>query len=729
MAPEAQECPAELPPGAQMFTCFGRKASTAPAASADKAGKVVVEEEDASMRDRSVRDTSARIRSKRGPSFRDAAQEVLATSGVASSLRANSQRALAKLKSATAREVGLEDDRQMRTLLESPQLAPGKIDLDRLRPAVEANGVRWEDVRIAGARKSVEQALAGGEQYVSYDTFLQLIAPAAILIKTILEKGLVVPDWGDFTRRLGVLFDMVSPNETGAKADYIPILRDADADRFGVSVCTVDGQMWNRGHVDDYFSIQSTSKPITYAMAVTERSQEFVERYVGCEPSGRAFNSLELLHDSTNRPFNPMVNQGAIMSCGVVGCGHPKKDWRACVDHSMATWSRLSGNVAPVKFSQETWQSERDDADNNFALSYILKGKTGLPDCGEGPIDVIKMLDYYLGCCSIEVTCRAMSVVAATLANGGRCPITQEEVFTVDVVKATLTLMTTCGMYDGAGTFLLRTGLPAKSGVSGVLMTVIPNVMGLATFSPRLDRNGNSVRGVDFSEKLVELFSFHMFDNLCALSSGKLDPRRAEVNFRIGKLEKLRWGIVHGDKHALNFDDKLLKLMCAIAVADGHYNDDEINAILTAHKMVLEISLRRDQVIRELEAAMAASKTSGGAQHLGKIIEAANLQDIEAELCLSAMVLVAGADGHLDPSEASRILDLCRFMGLPETMARVRIAEILDDVTTESRRRSLQLPGGRVELPAAAGVADPVSEETDEVKALDGDSGSDRIAL
>ena len=152
-----------------------------------------------------------------------------------------------------------------------------------------------------------------------------------------------------------------------------------------------------------------------------------------------------------------------------------------------------------MRFSQQTLLSERETAYNNYAIAYLLQGSKGLPR----QVDLHKMLDLYLSCCSIEMTANMLSVAAATLANGGVCPITGMEILPTDVVKNTLSVMQAAVMYDSAGRFTLEVGLPAKSGVAGAVMVVVPNLMGFATFSPRLDPHGNSVRVVAFCRELV----------------------------------------------------------------------------------------------------------------------------------------------------------------------------------------------------------------------------------
>jgi glutaminase len=205
-------------------------------------------------------------------------------------------------------------------------------------------------------------------------------------------------------------------------------------------------------------------------------------------------------------------------------------------------WQTLSGGARPG-FSNPIYLSERQTADRNFALGYFMREKGAFPD----GTDLLETLEFWIQCCSLEVTAELVSVVAATLANGGVCPLTGERVFRPDTVQKVLSMMYSCGMYDFSGEFAFRIGLPAKSGVSGVLMVVVPNVMGLCTWSPRLDEHGNSVRGVAFCRRLVRTFNFHNYDNLVGGFDGKKDPRAGRHAHRRGQLMDLCWAASEGD--------------------------------------------------------------------------------------------------------------------------------------------------------------------------------------
>ncbi len=437
----------------------------------------------------------------------------------------------------------------------------GFTTAELFRKAIESTGISIYDFRISRTMAKLSTLEA---QPIDCDLFARIIGEELIIIDKILSGKLIIPDWSEFISDIDIAFRDVALETHGSNADYIPILRDADPEKWGVAICTVDGQRLGLGDVDVYHSIQSVCKPLNYAYALTHEGLDFTHKYVGVEPSGRRFNDLAMLADS--RPYNPCVNAGAIITAGIIASGTPDLNARDITQQIMNLWSRLCGYSSEVLFSQETMESERDTADTNFAIAYLLRGQLGLPR----GVQLQKMMDVYLSCCSIELTANMLSVAAATLANGGVCPITGEQVLTTDVVKKTLAIMQMTGMYDNAGAFVLEVGLPAKSGVAGALMVVVPNLMGFATFSPRLDDFGNSVRGVSFCRQLVDRFTFHLYDSLSGGRSGcKHDPRASQKNRKQSDMSVLRWAISYGDLYAVKVRDLILECMISISLADG----------------------------------------------------------------------------------------------------------------------------------------------------------------
>ena len=287
-------------------------------------------------------------------------------------------------------------------------------------------------------------------------------------------------------------------DHSGAVADYIPELKKADPRHFGVALAMMDGHVYEVGDSAVPFTIQSISKPFVFALALELLGAERVEAVVGVEPSGDAFNSIRLRPD--NRPFNPMVNSGAIACSGLI---HQAKGDGAfeCIRAALGSFAGRDLGVDEAVFA-----SERETGDRNRAIAYLLRNY----DVVEG--DVGTVLDVYFRQCSILVTARDIAIMAATLANNGVNPVTGARVMTHYTVARTLSVMTTSGMYDYAGEWVYRVGMPAKSGVGGGIVAALPGQIGLGSYSPPLDSHGNSVRGLKICEALSTHFDLHMLN-------------------------------------------------------------------------------------------------------------------------------------------------------------------------------------------------------------------------
>ena len=283
----------------------------------------------------------------------------------------------------------------------------------------------------------------------------------------------------------------------GRVASYIPELTKADPAWFGIAVATIDGHVYEVGDTRRPFTIQSISKPFVYALALHDRGADEVLSKIGVEPSGDAFNSISLDRDS-GRPFNPMINAGAIAATGLVrGTTADEKTERILALCSQCAGRRLSVDDA-------VYRSERDTGYRNFAIGFMLRN-FGIVESSPEPI-----LDAYFRQCSILVTARDLAIMAATLANGGTCPMTGESAMDARYVPRVLSVMATCGMYDYAGEWLYRIGMPSKSGVGGGIIGVLPGQMAIAVFSPPLDARGNSERGIRVFNDLSDDFGLHL---------------------------------------------------------------------------------------------------------------------------------------------------------------------------------------------------------------------------
>uniref|UniRef100_A0A663DPH1 glutaminase n=1 Tax=Aquila chrysaetos chrysaetos TaxID=223781 RepID=A0A663DPH1_AQUCH len=391
-----------------------------------------------------------------------------------------------------------------------------KIPVHKFITALKSTGLRTSDPRLKECMDMLRLTLQTTSDGVMLDKdlFKKCVQSNIVLLTQAFRRKFVIPDFMSFTSHIDELYESAKKQSGGKVADYIPQLAKFSPDLWGVSLCTVDGQRHSVGDTKVPFCLQSCVKPLKYAIAVNDLGTEYVHRYVGKEPSGLRFNKLFLNEDGKRYII---------------------------LNNVMQFMNKMAGNEY-VGFSNATFQSERESGDRNFAIGYYLKEKK---------VDLFCLL-YFEDCmlCSIEVTCESASVMAATLANGGFCPITGERVLSPEAVRNTLSLMHSCGMYDFSGQFAFHVGLPAKSGVAGGILLVVPNVMGLMCWSPPLDKMGNSVKGIHFCHDLVSLCNFHNYDNLRHFAK-KLDPRREGGDQRVKSVINLLFAAYTGDVSAL----------------------------------------------------------------------------------------------------------------------------------------------------------------------------------
>ena len=296
------------------------------------------------------------------------------------------------------------------------------------------------------------------------------------------------------------LHDRVSALTGGKPADYIPELGKVEPSLFGIAIATTDGEVYGVGDTQHPFTIQSASKPFMYGYALNRYGREAVLKHVGVEPTGEAFNSI-VLDEVANRPFNPMVNAGAIAVAELMD--------GASQEQRTANMLALFGDLAgrPLGIDEVVFRSEEATGHRNRAIAYMMLN-TGM--IKRDPNDV---LDLYFRQCSVNVTTRDLAIMAATLANDGTNPITGKKVFQAEYVRDVLSVMNSCGMYDYAGEWAYEVGMPAKSGVSGCIIAVIPGQIGIGVFAPPIDSHGNSLRGIRVCQEISKEFELHAFNN------------------------------------------------------------------------------------------------------------------------------------------------------------------------------------------------------------------------
>ncbi|MEU1091391.1 glutaminase A, partial [Streptomyces sp. NPDC005892] len=302
------------------------------------------------------------------------------------------------------------------------------------------------------------------------------------------------------TAALGELRARFAGVRQGEVASYIPELPRADPDAFGLALVSMDGHVYSAGEARTLFTVQSVSKPFVYALALAELGLDEVSAWVNAEPSGEAFNAINL-ERGTGRPANAMVNAGALVACSLISDTSDQPRF----ERILSCLGRFAGRALDV--DEAVYRSESATGDRNRALAYLVRS------AGQLPVDPITATETYFRQCSVRVTAVDLAVMAATLAHGGVNPVTEDRVVSEEVAAQVLAVMATCGMYDASGEWLLRVGLPAKSGVSGGLIAAGPARFGLASYSPPLDVAGTSVRGRSAFAALSERLGLHLMLN------------------------------------------------------------------------------------------------------------------------------------------------------------------------------------------------------------------------
>ncbi len=287
--------------------------------------------------------------------------------------------------------------------------------------------------------------------------------------------------------------------DSGQVATYIPELAKANPDWFGICVVTANGAVYEVGETQQEFTIQSISKPFVYGLALEDNGRAATLERVGVEPTGDAFNSISL-DPGTGRPRNPMINAGAIATAGLIAGKTPASRFKRVLE----TFSLYAGRE--LGLDETVYRSESETGHRNRAIGYMLRNFDKLTG------DPMPTTEIYFKQCSISVNCRDLGVMAATLANGGINPITGKQALRGEYVESVLSVMGTCGMYDYSGEWLYNVGIPAKSGVAGGVLAVLPGQVGIGVFSPKLDAHGNSVRGIRVCQELSRHLDLHLYN-------------------------------------------------------------------------------------------------------------------------------------------------------------------------------------------------------------------------
>jgi glutaminase len=382
----------------------------------------------------------------------------------------------------------------------------------------------------------------------------------------------------------------------GEVATYIPELANADPDWFGICLVTASGQVYEVGDTAIPFTIQSISKPFVYGLALEDNGQGEVLEKVGVEPSGDAFNSISL-EPGTGRPLNPMINAGAIATAGLIPGTVPTSRLRRILQG----FSAFAGRELDI--DETVYRSESETGHRNRAIGHMLRNfdiLTTHPD---------PTVELYFQQCSISVTCRDLGVMAATLANRGVNPLTGKQAVRGEYVANMLSVMSSCGMYDWAGEWIYKVGMPAKSGVAGGIIAVLPGLLGIGVFSPPLDSHGNSVRGIKACEAISQRLDLHLFNRRGTRDGAvRLVFDATKVNsHRVRGLEETALLREHGRRiAAIQLQGNLTFTMTSTAVHQAMERIDSLDFLLLDFAHVLSINDPAARMLYELTLKFAA---------------------------------------------------------------------------------------------------------------------------
>ena len=309
-----------------------------------------------------------------------------------------------------------------------------------------------------------------------------VVAATAVMLSTSAPIFAQPPAGDPIQTALDRAYAQVARATGGKNADYIPALAKVDSKIFGLVLVTVDGHVYTAGDIKSEVSIQSISKVFTLALVMEQQGPAAIEKNMGVDATGQVFNSIVAVEQYKGAEMNPMVNPGAIATTSMVRGSTREAMWNSILNY----YSDFAGR--PLKVNQEVFKSESDTNQRNQAIASLMYAYGHIK---ENPA---RATDIYTEQCAVSVNAKDLAIMAATLANGGKNPVTKKQVMRAENVPEVLAVMATAGLYDDSGKWLYHTGLPAKSGVGGGIIAVVPGRFGIAAISPPLDAAGNSVK-------------------------------------------------------------------------------------------------------------------------------------------------------------------------------------------------------------------------------------------
>jgi glutaminase len=326
-----------------------------------------------------------------------------------------------------------------------------------------------------------------------------LLIIASALLAAMLGASALAADKVDYQQLVEEAHKKFKNNNEGANANYIPVLDEVDSSLFGVVIVTADGKTYAAGDVDHKFSIQSVAKPFTAALVMEAQGIDAIREKIGVEPTGMPFNSIIAIEQNEQRSRNPLVNAGAIAAVSMVEAKNADERWQVILDG----YSDFAGE--PLKLLDDVYISEAETNFRNRAIAHLLY------NYGRLYSEPLEATDVYTKQGSVGVSAKQLGMMGATLANWGTNPLTGKKVIRKDYVDELLAIMMMAGFYDEVGMWAYDAGLPAKTGVGGGIVAVVPGRMAIVGFSPRLNEAGNSVRSLLAIEHISNELNLSLF--------------------------------------------------------------------------------------------------------------------------------------------------------------------------------------------------------------------------
>ncbi|CAG0905127.1 unnamed protein product, partial [Cyprideis torosa] len=371
------------------------------------------------------------------------------------------------------------------------------------------------------AESTSDDGLLIDNLHLDKEKFIDLFMYNPTLISRAFRRHLIIPEFETFKKIIKGCFEKCRHIKEGQPSNFIQELASIDPNIFAVSICTIDGQRFSLGDTKKMFTLQAISQVFIYALAHTMLDSTTVHTYVGQEPSGRTAGELVL--DYNKKPHNPLIDAGGIVVCAILQkLVHPEMKYSEKFDWLLARLETLAAGTK-IEFNNGVFIASKYASDRNMAQAFHMNENKVYPS----GTDLRACFELYLQCKAMEMTTDTLAIMAATLANGGICPLTDEVIFSNPAV-----------------------GMPAKTGCSGGMLVVVPNVMGVAIYSPPVDAVANSVRAVSFCKELIRLFNFHHYDSL-KMSSEKRDPRQDSISLKAENVVGLLFSAASGDVTAM----------------------------------------------------------------------------------------------------------------------------------------------------------------------------------